>query len=160
MLSPSPDLPSASTCRTHPATSVASFCTACGGPFCAVCLFTTPQGPLCPECAMRPPTQAGSSRLLLRSLLSLLGAVVGTGTLFAMFLWQALSGTEMPEGVSSLLGILALVSTVGGLSMGLLARDAARGRRSPLALVGLISNGILLALYVTLAVVGIAMGEG
>jgi hypothetical protein len=159
MLSPSPELPLAITCRNHPATSVASFCTACVGPFCPVCLFSTPQGPLCPECAMRPAGQAGRSPLL-RGLLSLAGAVVGTFSLFMMMFWEVLNGAAMHEGLSSLLSIAALVCTVGGLGVGLIARDEARGRRSPLALVGVISNGVLLALFVTLAIVGISMGEG
>jgi tellurite resistance protein TehA-like permease len=149
----------AATCRTHPATTVSTFCSSCVGPYCGVCLFATPQGPLCPECALRPSRQ-GRGSALLRSVLSLCCAIVGTLVLFCMLLFQALSGKELPEAGATLLGFLALISSVGGLSLGLIARDHAQGQRSPLALVGLIANGVLLGAFVLLSIVGIAMGNG
>lgn len=141
----------ATTCRTHPTVAVSTFCSACVEPYCDVCLFGTPEGPACPECAVRPAT-GGRGRATAYSVASLVSAVLGVGLFILMGLYPQ-------EGVAAqAAGLVSLSASVGGLAFALVARDHTR-QRSPLMLVALILSSVLLVVYLGAVCFGMASGN-
>jgi hypothetical protein len=144
------------TCRTHPDTTVGSFCAACVGPYCKVCLFETPRGTYCPDCMTRPAEHQRAAAAG-RGALSIVGAGTGLFFLMVLVLWETVSGEEMNEVLASFVGLLALAGILGGLTFGLISRDQSRGTGSVLATIGVWSNGALLVLYLGLTLLGLSM---
>lgn len=143
-------------CYQHPGVESVAFCSQCANPICAVCQFDGPTGARCPTCAAatRRPTKASGAGAALS-----LALAVGSGLAFVLVFVIAVVQEESAER-EALIGavfLLSFIGTIAGLAFGLIAREEARRQGSVIALVGIASNGLLLAALLVLTCVGTFM---
>lgn len=145
-------------CMNHPENAATARCTMCYRPLCDVCAFRTSFGIVCPECVERPPTRRSGVG---KAVASLLLGVLSVGLIVVTVVASALAGSDrQADAVASLLGTLILVSTLSGVGLGFASLDDARRAGSPLGIVGIVINLLILGLILLLVVVGIAMNVG
>jgi hypothetical protein len=143
-------------CYSHREVQTTLRCEACGRGVCRVCAFETVSGSFCPDCMSSGPRgrNPGASAKYAGGSVAL--AALGCLLLIAMLAGAtALSGTQ-GEGLAMVLSLPTIGCMVGGLALGLIGRDHARRTGSPLALIGAIANGVLLAAYLLLVLIGTA----
>ena len=138
-------------CYGHPDVVTGFTCEgSCGRGICDTCSFVTAAGRFCPECML-----AGTGGQKRRSPVgyaigSIACAALGVCTLAGIFLGAA--GKE----AAGLLGVVAMLSPLVGLALGLVGRDYARRTGSPLSLIGIIGSSLTLGLYLILVVIGLS----
>jgi hypothetical protein len=131
-----------------------AFCGRCGNGICAVCKFDEPAGVRCPHCmgAAAPEAPRGSTKGAIASLaLAVMSALCLIGFFGTAVVWA-----DDPE-LEAALGLLFLVpfgGTIAGLALGFVAKDEARRQGSVVAMLGVASNGILLAGLMVLVLIG------
>jgi hypothetical protein len=114
-------------------------------------VFTFGTATYCPECLASGPTRDESSGVLWKGVLSLVLAACAAA-ITAVF---TLGGAQrFGDGVANVLSYPWMASTIGGVALALVARDGARRRGSVLPMIGLVANGILLAIQLVLVLVG------
>lgn len=123
---------------------------------CPTCDFEFPgHFHLCPTCATNPQTTLSPRR---KRLIGLAYALAVVATLIIAVLFSgALADTERSnaemEGIYNLIGVVVFAATVGGVALSLSALDKRLG--NPAILWGaVIWNGMLLALWVLLSIIG------
>jgi len=137
-------------CYAHLDVDATSDCERCDRKLCDVCAFETAAGKLCADCMTEGAGPSGAHRTLRYSVISIACASLGVVALGILFL-----GLQGLVGLSAgFLGVTAFLSFGVGFVCALSARDHARRTGSPLALIGLIGNGALLALYLVLCFIG------
>jgi len=125
-------------------------CQRCDRRLCDVCAFETAAGKLCVDCMTEGAGPSSAQRTLRYSVVSIVCATLGVVALGILFL-----GLKDLVGLSAgFLGVMAFVSFAIGFICALSGRDHARRTGSPLALIGLIGNGALLAFYIVLCFIG------
>jgi hypothetical protein len=134
-------------CATHPSVETELACSKCGKPICPRCLYHTPVGARCRQCAnvRRLPTYQVSAPLLLRAGGAALGSGVALGGLW---------GVLLPFGASFLFGLLL------GLGLGYAVGEAvswSANRRAGPPLQALAALGVVVAYLVRSAVLASAL---
>jgi hypothetical protein len=149
-------LPGGVMCTHHPDVNAVRRCGLCAATMCSTCDFEFPgHFHLCPTCATNPQTALSPRR---KKLIGLAYALAIVATLIIAVLFSGAladtgsSKTEL-EGLYNLIGILVFAATVGGVAVSLSAFDKRLG--NPAILWGaVIWNGVLLALWVLLSIIG------
>lgn len=142
-------------CRDHPSVVAATTCSRCGRAICALCLFTFSGSSFCPDCATAGPSAEERSKVFSGGLLSVGLAVAGfVGVVILLAVGAA--GVQIPPGVDSLLSMLMFGSAIGGLLSGLTSRDGARRTGTLLPMIGVVANGLLVALLIMFVVIGMS----
>lgn len=143
-------------CINHPANPGPHTCVRCQRRICSVCEFQTAAGSLCPECMSAGPTPEEKSASLAKAVWSVVLAVVGMGALVALMLMAARTSEKSLQAMYGVvIYFVSFSAAAGGLGLGLVSRDEARATGSPLPVVAIIANGILLGLIVLLVLVGV-----
>lgn len=134
-------------CAAHPSVETELACGKCGKPICPRCLYHTPVGARCRECAniRRLPTYQLSIGYLLRGLGAALlaGAILGS-------VW----GVLVPFGTFFFFGVLL------GLGLGYVTGEAvsvAANRKAGSPLQGLAAGGVVVAYLVRVAILASAL---
>jgi len=141
-------------CYGHPDVPTGWLCSTCARPICETCTFDTAAGRICPDCITAGPSaqqRRSSAGYAFGSLASAAGGV----SVFIAFMLMAAQG-DNDQRLLNLVGYVALGLMLTGLALGLVGREHSRRTGSPLALIGAIANGLLLALYLILMIVGLA----
>ena len=129
-------------CAAHPSVETELACGKCGKPICPRCLYHSPVGARCRECAniRRLPTYQISTAYLLRGLAAALatGAVLG-----------AVWGVLLPFGVSFFFGLLLGLGLGYGVGE---AVSAAANRKAGPPLQALAAAGVVVAYLVRSAI--------
>lgn len=144
-------------CTQHPDVSAVRRCGLCVATMCATCDFELPgHFHLCPTCATTPQTALSPRR---KKLIGFAYALAAWSTLTMAVLFTGALGAmtdqskEAEAAIGLLAGILIFVPTLGGTALSFSALDKRLG--NPPAIWGaVIWNGVLLALWVVLSVVG------
>ena len=144
-------------CTNHPDVSAVRRCRLCAATMCLTCDFEFPgHFHLCPTCATNPQTTLSPRR---KKLIGFAYALAAWATLALAVLFSgALSGmVEQSKEAEAAIGVLAgigiFLPTLGGTALSFSALDKRLG--NPPAIWGaVIWNGVLLALWVVLSVVG------
>jgi len=134
-------------CATHPSVETELACGKCGKPICPRCLYHTPVGARCRQCAniRRLPMYQVSPAYLLRGL----GAALGSGAALGL-LW----GVLFPFGASFFFGLLV------GLGVGYAVGEAvsyATNRKAGPPLQALAVAGVVVAYLVRSAILASAL---
>jgi hypothetical protein len=147
-------------CVNHPENEARFRCRQCRAAICDVCAFPTHMGKYCPKCMSKgtsPESLAKSRRLAVTSIVM---AGVSFFIMFIAFVVVATAGPGEEEAMMALSGLCfwgAVIAAIIGLATGFTSRDKAR-KTSGLALAGIITNGVLIGLFVLLFLVGMLMG--
>lgn len=149
------------TCFNHPANAAAHTCAQCHRAICNVCEFETASGSLCPECMSAGPSPEQKSASLAKAVWSVVLAVAGMVVLVGITMVAGASSTvsKSDEMLYGLVYILALGAGLGGLALGLVSREYSRAAGSPLPMIGIVANGILVGLILFLSLVGVFSGS-
>jgi hypothetical protein len=153
------------TCINHPASPAPHTCVRCQRTICSVCEFQTAAGSFCPECMSAGPSPEEKSASLAKAVWAVVLAVVGMVILvIGMMIAGASSRMQksyqmQDQMLNTAVFFLAFLAALGGLALGLVSRDEARATGSPLPVVAIIANGILLGLFVLLSLVGVFNGR-
>lgn len=137
-------------CAAHAANAPVASCVRCDRPVCHVCVFTFGGDTWCPECLTSGDSAEESSGLFGKGVLSVLLAVLGGGLTAVFFV----AGDQLGDTGAIVLFYPWIASTIGGAALALIARDGARRRGSVLPTIGLVANGILIAIQLALTVYG------
>ncbi|MBI5546639.1 MAG: B-box zinc finger protein [Deltaproteobacteria bacterium] len=148
--------PEIRSCYAHLQSPSKGYCFQCNRPVCETCAFTIPMGWMCPDCMTSGASPQERRSNLGYAVGSLLLAVLGIALLVAAMASSFLFTPEEAETFAKVVGILALGSVLGGITLGLIGREHAKRTGSPLALIGVIANGALLAVYGVLTIVGLS----
>lgn len=148
--------PTTSSCLQHAANPVTAYCVRCGRPMCDLCTFWVGSAIFCPECLSSGPSADERSSVTVKGVLSILLALLAVlGFVGSMMLGV---GGELPPGAAMALGVFMLGTSLGGISLALIAREGARRTGSMLPLIGVIVNAIMLGIITIASVVGLAQG--
>lgn len=129
-------------CSHHAANTAVASCAVCNRPVCHVCVFTIGSATYCPTCVSAGPSDDDRSSAFNKGLLSVVLAVIG----FAIGAQVFLQIFPQSEELAAVLSYPWLASSIGGAALALVARDGTRRRGSVLPTIGLVANGLLLAL--------------
>ena len=150
-------LPGGVMCTHHPDVNAVRRCGLCSATMCSTCDFELPgHFHLCPTCATTPQTALSPRR---KKLIGFAYALAGWATLAIAVLFSGALGEmfdhskEAQAVVGLLAGILIFVPTLGGTALSFSALDKRLGN-PPVIWGAVIWNGVLLALWVVLSVVG------
>jgi hypothetical protein len=143
----------AGACAQHPDAPVAGTCTRCGSPACALCLFWVGSAAYCPECIGAGPSDEERSSVVSRGVLSIVLAVLGALALVGTMAAGA-TGVSVDGFLAMVLGVVMLVLSLGGIALGLIAREGARRTGSFLPMIGVITNGVLVAVQFVFGAIG------
>lgn len=141
-------------CRVHPANPAVAYCRKCGAPSCGTCDFMFPGNiHYCPTCAAASQTEISPRRK--RRMYWSLGLGVFSILCILVMLLIRIVGPSAVEvaivaaGCFLMSGIASLVGTGIGVS----AMEK-RLRNPPLLWAGVICNGVVLAIWVLLVIIG------
>jgi len=144
-------------CGQHAANASVARCVRCERPVCHVCVFTFGPATYCPDCLIAGPSRAEASGIVSKGVLSIILAVFGAGITVVLFF---VGETQwFGKEVAMILSYPWIASTIGGAALALMARDGARGRGSVLPTVGLVANGILIAIQLAFSIIGNFTGK-
>ncbi|HTS79036.1 MAG TPA: hypothetical protein VMH40_00430 [Myxococcaceae bacterium] len=161
-----------SACYAHPVSPAVGDCGRCGRPICTTCAFElavpgsgtllpTIPGFFCADCMLAGPAPEQRRGALLFGLLSVTCFVIAFVAMgFMMF--AAPAGLIERSSSEFLLGAIAIATfglTLTGVTTGLIGRERGKHSGGTLALIGLIANGLFLALLIVFAVIG-SRGKG
>ena len=154
-------LPGGVMCQQHPTVAAVVRCTRCTAPLCPTCDFAYPGGThFCPSCATsaRPGLSKRRRRLVIGALALAAWATCGLVLLLSGVFAEMIE-SEGEDVVGAILSFLIFVPTLIGVGLGLGSLDRRLG--NPLIVwVGAIWNGVLLAIWLLLVVIGLMMGGG
>lgn len=145
------DAPGAPQCPQHPMNTAVTRCVRCERPVCHVCVFTIGSATYCPACVMAGPSGEEHASALNKGLVSIVLAVVGfaiTGQIFLQLF-------PMSEAAVNVISFPWVGSSLAGVALALIARDGARRRGSVLPTIGLVANGVLVAIQAASTVYGV-----
>lgn len=142
-------------CISHPASPAVCYCQTCRAPVCATCVFVFPGGiQLCPACASNPRPQVSPRRkrlvwwsvgLGIWCLLSLITMVV--------LVRQNPTNKADVDAIGTAFVFLTLLPSIIGVALGVATFD--RRLSTPgIVWVGIISNGLVLLIWVLLMILG------
>lgn len=147
-------------CTRHPDVPAVVRCQACSKPICATCDFCLPgQVHVCPDCVSRRDDRLSSKRKNTLTWSFVLAVVATLG--FVVMLSGAFAGMADDQAGEQLLGLIFsgmvfLPSLVGtALSVGTLDKNLSN---PALIWVSVVWNGLLLAAFIALSVIGTFMG--
>lgn len=151
-----PATPPMRTCLNHPSIRADLYCMRCDRPICQVCAFEVGLRTFCPDCMLAGDTPEQKKASFNYGIGSVLLAVLSVALLIGMFGAYAAMESKQAEIMANGLGLLVIASLLGGLTLGLVGRDQARRTGSPLATLGMVSNGVILAVYLGLMILGLS----
>ncbi len=122
---------------------------------CDVCLFRLAGSAYCPDCATAGPSAAERSKVFSGGLLSVALAVVGFAVVVGLVAAGA-AGMAVPEPASTLLSYVWTGCSIAGLGTGLVSREGARRTGSVLPLIGIVANGLSIAVLAVFMVIGLS----
>lgn len=147
-------------CPQHPAVAAVQICNLCGAPMCATCDFLVPGNlHVCPTCATTPQTALSPKRkkMLIGSFALALWCTVVLGALMSG-MFQGMVKTKADEQLFGyVLFIILLGPSIAGLSLGLSSMDRRMSNKIPMW-IATIWNGMILAGFVLLVIVGLMKG--
>lgn len=144
-------------CAHHAEAPATTRCRKCRSALCAICTFRFQGMPYCADCVSSPvedlqraTAKHGVTSVVLSILafLALVGLAAGA---------VSMGNSVKTEIFGMAVGAVVLILSVGGLALGFMSRDPARGR-SPAGLAGIILGFLVLGLYVLLILIAIATG--
>lgn len=138
-------------CRQHATVAAAVRCSRCSHWLCHLCTFEFAGQPFCPDCATAGPSAEERSTVLTGGLLSVALATVGWIVMAGLFVSGA-AGVEISDGLDRLITPIWLLTAIGGLAAGLVAREGAKRTGSVLPTIGLIASGLLLVVLLGLVI--------
>lgn len=138
-------------CSHHAANTAVASCMVCERPVCHVCVFTIGSATYCPTRVTAGPSDEERSSAFNKGLLSVVLAVIGFAISAVIFL-HVLPQTEE---LVTVLSYPWLASSIGGAAFALVARDGGRRRGSVLPIIGLVANGVLIALQAASTLYGV-----
>jgi hypothetical protein len=109
---------------------------------CDLCSFWVGSALFCPECLSSGPSADERSSVTLRGFLSLGLAVLALVTLVADFAVVRLVSPSTSHAVDLVLSKASIFLGLGGLALGLIAREGARRTGSMLPLIGVVMNAV------------------
>jgi hypothetical protein len=132
------------TCYAHPDVPHTGRCDRCERPICETCAFSTAAGRLCPECMVGGNTveQRRSSATF-----SIVGLVCAAGVVLCL-------ASVLFAGSADVFTV-GMVASLVGITTSLVGRDFGRRTGSPLSLISVIANAVLLGIYGLLIVIGL-----
>jgi hypothetical protein len=136
-------------CHGHQDLPTNTFCGGCGRPTCDTCAFRSGASRYCFDCMSAGATGGGGKSALLYSAVS-----IGFGMLAAICTSVALFHGASPEYAGAL-GAGMMIFPLAGLATGFIGRDYSRRTGSPLALIGVIANSALFAVFFVMWIIGI-----
>ena len=144
-------------CAQHPEVNAVRRCGLCGSTMCATCDFELPGAfHLCPTCATTPQTALSPKR---KKLVGFAYALAAWSTLaLAVFFGGAVLGLfsqnkELEAVIDLVFGLFVFAPTLGGTALSFSALDRRLGN-PPVIWGAVMWNGILLALYIGLSLLG------
>lgn len=149
VIAPAPAHP----CDQHAGNETVAWCRVCQRAICHVCVFTIGSATFCPTCVTAGPTERERFAAAVKTWLSLLLAALGLALTGVFFFNLA------PAGTHGFLSYPWIGASMGGASLALVARDAARRHRSILPTVALAANVALILVQITSTVIGLLGGE-
>lgn len=143
-------------CVQHPNVEATAQCTSCGAYMCATCDFALPGGiHVCPSCAVSSQEKLSSRRktsLVWSFILAgwtTLGLIAIFGGAFARFI----KTKEDIQAIGVAFSVFILIPSIVGFGLGLGAIDR-RLRNPPALWVAMVWNGLVLAIFLLLCVIG------
>ena len=169
--SPSPDIPQLIPlapaaaaqfvpCARHPESPAVTRCFTCKAALCTTCDFAFPGGiHLCPSCATNPRPQVSPKRRILIWWSIILGAcslLTMAGFFVAIV---AMRGSSDAASMASVFVVISLFAALIGVALGTASFD--RRLKTPgYVWFGVISNGVVLLIWLLLIIVGLARQRG
>jgi hypothetical protein len=157
---PAPVMVAGTRCVQHPNVAATQQCKMCGAYMCSTCDFALPGGAhICPTCAAAPKTNLSPRR---KKMMIAAYVMAGIGTLaMAVVFSGALAGMADDKSEVAALGglmmIFILVPAIIGTCLGFGAMD--KRLPTPISLwIATIWNGIILACFALLMIIGMAKG--
>lgn len=142
-------------CQQHPEVAAVARCKTCSAPVCGTCDFRFPGGlHLCPTCATNPSRSLSKTRktMVVWSML-----LAGWVTLFLVLLLSgALAEVVMEEAGATLMGSLIMIPGLIGLALACGSLEKRAGN-PPIVWVTVVWNGILMAVWIILCILGMMM---
>jgi len=136
-----------STCLQHGANPVTAYCVRCGRPICDLCTFWVGSAIFCPECLSSGPSADERTSVTVKGVLSILLSLIATlGLVGSMVLGGGVEG--MSQVAAMAIGFVVLGTSLGGISLALIAREGAQRTGSMLPLIGVVLNAIVLGIHV------------
>lgn len=148
------------TCYAHPEVAATSSCRRCHKSVCEVCTFVIGGLRLCPECSSKPAPGSASIGKALASIALGIMAVLCVAGMFVYLVANAGQVSEREaEAVGSLGVIGCMLCSFVGLTLGFISRDEARRAGSPLGVIGIVINLLMVGLMLLLMVAGALAGS-
>ena len=142
-------------CRQHPQSQAVRLCATCGAPVCATCDFAFPGDVhLCPICATEVP-QTVSGRRKGRAIWAIGLAVWGTMALVVLLAVAPQMEPRQAEALGILSTYVGLIPTLIGLGIGVASFER-RMANPPIVGVGAVWNGVLMAGWLLIIVIGVS----
>lgn len=152
---------SGTNCINHPTAAAVARCQTCQSPVCATCVFSYPGGThLCPNCVANYTPRVSPKRIKLIVVSMALG-VLGLALLglFLLLARNLRGASDQDKQAVGMLFIALLVPAIGGLGVGLTARDRRAG--TPVSLwIAIALNAFVIILWALLIIVGLAKQAG
>ena len=150
---PPPPRTSPSACLQHGANPVTAYCVRCGRPICDLCTFWVGSAIFCPECLSSGPSADERTSVTTKGVLSILLSVLAVLAFLGFMVLGATGGASRLAGMAE--GFVILGAALGGLALGLIAREGAARTGSLLPIIGVVLNGTVLGFYAILTIVGL-----
>lgn len=147
-------------CVFHPDVDATGRCLRCRKGICGVCTFHTALGRYCPECMTAPARGGAASRSLALAITSLVLAILGILSYLPFFAVVASIGSEADQEVAgALFAYLILGLSIAGLATGFIGHERAKRAGSPLGIIAIVLNAIVIGIFALLMIAGAAMGK-
>ena len=143
-------------CQRHPAVTAIYLCTTCKAPICGTCAFSFPGGiHLCPSCATSPKKPLSGKRrsLVIGALALATWSTIGMVVMFSGALRETVTESDA-QALGIVIGLLVGMPAIIGGGIGISCFDR-RLSNPPVVWVAAIWNGILLAVWVLLSIIGV-----
>ena len=150
-----PWMPAGVMCRTHGSVAAVRYCDKCGAPMCATCDFEFPGNVhLCPTCATAPRTEMSSKRK--RRVYWALGLAIWStvGTVVFLLVCAGATSAQELEVIGNVAGLLVLMPLLVGLGLSLSCFEKNLSN-PPIIWVASIWNGVVIAAWILLIIVGL-----
>jgi hypothetical protein len=146
------------TCIQHAYNKVNAYCVRCGRPMCDLCSFWVGSALFCPECLSAGPSADERTAVTTKGVLSIGVSVLAVAVLAGAFMAIELMPQESAGVADRILTTGTLLVALGGIALGLVAREGAARTGSMLPLIGVIMNGAVLGVVGLLTVVAALQG--
>jgi hypothetical protein len=154
-------MPEGARCVQHPNSPAAAKCKLCGGFMCSTCTFDLPGGiKLCPTCATAPPKLSPKrKKFLIGSYALAVWCTIVMAALFGGMFRGFVQDSESRELFGMVLLLMLPVPSLIGLSLGVSSMD----KRLPNSIamwIATVWNGVILAGFIMLIILGMTKGHG